>query len=127
MFAAPVVQVLRWRSTAEKLKRFETSCSNIVLSMLHALVMKAVYTLKEGMKRSIKEAVTLMQQQMESFQKMLKETVSQPYSQTVLDRIMIHANEKEEDDKVDEVHLTELQANSFTALVSDVSMGESYV
>lgn len=90
--------------------------------------MKAVSTLKHGLKRSIKESNSSRQQEVESFHKMLVQVASQPYSQSALEQVMFHSGEvvedDEEDNQVEDLMLLKHQANSFTPLVSKVDLGE---
>ena len=73
------------------------------------------------------ESNSFRQQEVESFQKMLEEVAKQPYSQSALDRVMFHCKKVAEDqvaNEMNDLQLMERQANSFTALVSDVDMGD---
>lgn len=129
MSIVSALQVLEWRSTAEKLKRFETACSNIVLRLLQTLVMKAVNTLREGMGRSLQEADTHRQEQFEAFRRSREEVASQPFSQSVLDRVVIYLDDREGEGqekggKLSEVQKMEAQTCSFAQLVSAVDLGK---
>ncbi len=127
------LQLIEWRSTADKLKRFETACSKIVQRLLQTLVMKAVNTLKEGMRRSIKEANAHWVEQIEAFKKSKMETVSQPFSESVLDRVVIFVDVRESDEEEGqgkrhgEVEEMEAQATHFTQFVAGVDFGEGAV
>ena len=113
-------QVLEWRVVREKLRRFEQMCSNLILSLLQKLVVKAVATLEHALRRSFREAATCIERQNEAFVRMKEEIASQPYTQAVLDRLEFSNPDEVNEDK----ELLELQATSFTELTSNVDLGK---
>ena len=76
------------------------------------------------MRRSIKEADAVMQEQIEKFQEMLEKVKHQPSSKSILDNIF---DSNKDDSRVDDLQLMKLQANSFAASISDVDLGEDHV
>ena len=112
-------QVLEWRPVREKLRRFEQMCSNLILSLLQRLVMKAIATLEHGIRRAFREAATCIEKQNEAFEKMMDDIKSQPYTQAVLNRLDFSSQEEGVD-----VELLELQATSFTEFASSVNLGK---
>ncbi len=79
--------------------------------------MKAISTLEHGAMRVIGEATSNFEKQIEDFSKMRNEVGSQPFTQAILDRLEYH-----DPDNIDE-ELLELQASSFSTLLSNVDLG----
>ena len=133
-FLVSALQVLEWRSTAGRLKRFESSCSNIIQRLLQSLVMKAINTLREGMGRSLLEATTHKSAQLEAFQASQQCVISQPFSQSVLDRMVIYMDDISEGEeqgvesgkgsRMGEVQNMEAQASCFSQFLSRDDLGK---
>ena len=115
-------RVLEWRQVREKLRRFEHMCSNLVLSMMQRLVMRAVGGLETGVRRVFREAATYTRKQRQDFLRMREEIVSQPYTQGILDRLEYSSHQ---DSITDDMELLALQASSFSELLSNSNLGEA--
>lgn len=105
----------------KKLRRFEQTCSHLVLGVMQQLVMAAVSSLEAGIRRASGEAAKRTQVQREEFLRMREEIASQPYTQGVLDRQqeIISTDELSRD-----MELLTLQASSFSGMLSEMDLGE---
>jgi len=96
--------------------------------------MKAVNTLKEGMGRAWREASTHRTAQVEAFRASKESVIIQPFSQSVLDRVIIYLDDSKEGEeqgvesgkgnKIGEVQKMEAQASCFSQFVSMNDLGE---
>ena len=88
-------QVLEWRVVLERLERFVKLCNSLVLELLQRLVMTAVFTLEHFIERAVEKSASLAKQQRQEFQKMWEQVLSQPSTQSVLDRHIFNVEEED--------------------------------
>ena len=96
--------------------------------------MKAINTLREGMGRSLLEATTHKSAQLEAFQASQQCVISQPFSQSVLDRMVIYMDDISEGEeqgvesgkgsRMGEVQNMEAQASCFSQFLSRDDLGK---
>lgn len=92
--------MLEWRVVLERLERFVKLCNCLVLELLQRLVMTAVCTLEHCIERVGEKSASLAKQRRQEFQKMREQVLSQPYTQSVLDRHIFDVEEEGGEDMV---------------------------
>ena len=92
--------MLEWRVVLKRLERFVRLCNCLVLELLQRLVMTAVCTLEHCIERVGEKSASLAKQRRQEFQKMREQVLSQPYTQSVLDRHIFDVEEEGGEDMV---------------------------